>query len=128
MKQVRRQDTAPEMAVRRFLHRAGLRYRLHARQLPGRPDLVLASAQTVVFVHGCFWHGHDCAHGAVAARRNAAYWTAKIAENQARDARQRAALEAAGWQVEWVWECTVDDPEQLQALVQRLLARRAQGR
>lgn len=128
MKQVRRQDTAPEMAVRRFLHRAGLRYRLHGRQLPGRPDLVLASARTVVFVHGCFWHGHDCAHGAVAARRNATYWSAKIAENQARDARQRAALEAAGWQVEWVWECAVDDPEQLQALVQRLLARRAQGR
>lgn len=123
MRQVRREHTAPERAVRSFLHAQGLRFRLHPAQLPGRPDLVLPARHTAVFVHGCFWHGHDCRHGAVAARRNADFWNAKIAANRARDARKAAALEALGWRVEVVWECQVGDARLLGRLARRLLAR-----
>lgn len=123
MKGVRRAGTAPELAVRRYLHRQGLRFRLHDRRLPGRPDLVLPRRHSVVFVHGCFWHGHDCAHGVVKARNNASYWSQKIADNQARDRRQRRALRAAGWHVEVVWECQVASTAALARLAGRLLGR-----
>lgn len=123
MKRVRRQDTAPEMLVRRALHTAGLRYRLHVRGLPGSPDLVLPRRATVVFVHGCFWHGHDCRHGSVQAKTNAAFWQAKIEANRERDTRQCLALEALGWRVETVWECQCKDRPQLQRLAVSLLAR-----
>lgn len=123
MKRVRRQDTAPEMLVRRALHAAGLRYRLHVRGLPGSPDLVLSRRSTVVFVHGCFWHGHDCRHGSVQAKSNTAFWQAKIEANRERDARQRLALEALGWQVETVWECQCKDTDGLRRLAASLLER-----
>lgn len=105
MKRVGRKDTAPEMAVRRFLHRAGLRFRLHVRELPGTPDLVLPRYATVVFVNGCFWHGHTCAHGSVRAKTNRAFWDDKIAGNRARDDRKSNALRGLGWKVQRIWEC-----------------------
>lgn len=123
MARVRQQDTAPELAVRRMLHAHGLRYTLHPRDLPGRPDIVLPKRRTVVFVHGCFWHGHGCDHGRVAAKFNAGFWAEKIAANRERDQRQQAELRAAGWQVETVWECQVDDGSTVDELAARLRRR-----
>lgn len=122
MKLVRRKDTAPELVVRRFLHARGLRFRLHGR-LPGTPDLVFPGRTAVVFVHGCFWHGHTCPHGAKQAQANVAYWASKIADNQQRDRRRRLVLRKAGWHVEVVWECEVRQLVALERLAQRLLAR-----
>ncbi len=123
MRKVRQRDTAPELAVRRFLHRAGLRFRLHVAGMPGTPDIVLPKYRTVVFVHGCFWHGHTCAHGAVRAKTNGAYWDAKIAANRARDQRKARALKALGWKVECVWECRSANARTLQSLAVRIRSR-----
>ena len=111
MRRVKGRDTGPELAVRRILRAAGIGYRLGGAGLPGRPDLVMKGRRTVVFVHGCFWHGHDCRRGARAPKANAAYWTAKIARNRSRDAAARATLEAAGWRVIVVWECGLKEPD-----------------
>jgi DNA mismatch endonuclease (patch repair protein) len=108
MASVRGKDTGPERAVRSALFAAGYRYRLQRRDLPGSPDIVLPRHRIVVFVHGCFWHGHDCPRG----RRpssNVAFWTAKLDRNLARDREARRKLEAAGWRVLTVWECGVDN-------------------
>jgi DNA mismatch endonuclease (patch repair protein) len=123
MKQVRRENTAPELAVRRFLHAAGLRYCLHLADMPGRPDLVLPRRRTVVFVHGCFWHGHDCAHGSVRSKTNTEFWKRKLDDNRARDARKRAELRAAGWRVEVIWECQAMDAGVLARLARKLQRR-----
>lgn len=105
MRRVKGRDTKPELAVRRVLRAAGIGYRLGGCGLPGRPDLVMKGRRVAVFVHGCFWHGHDCARGGRKPKANAAYWTAKTDRNRARDEASRAALEAAGWRVVTVWEC-----------------------
>src|SRR5579863_2115314 len=89
---VKGSDTAPEMMVRRMAHRMGYRFRLHRKDLPGKPDLVFPGLRKVVFVHGCFWHGHDCTRGARVPIRNRDYWTAKIARNRERDKRARREL------------------------------------
>lgn len=93
------------MVVRRLLHAAGYRFRLHRKDLPGSPDLVFPGRHKVVFVHGCFWHGHDCKRGARQPKENAEYWIAKIARNRARDHQAILALKAAGWGCAIVWEC-----------------------
>lgn len=118
MRAVRSRDTKPEMTVRRAAHALGLRFRLHRKDLPGSPDLVFPSRKTAVFVHGCFWHGHDCARGARLPKTNADYWRAKIARNVARDARARGELEALGWRALTIWECELKDA---QALAERLV-------
>ena len=123
MKRIRRKDTVPELLVRRYLHAHGLRFRLHDRALPGSPDIYLPKRSSVVFVHGCFWHGHDCRHGAVAAKTNAAYWSAKVADNRRRDLVKSNALRALGLYVEVVWECECRRPHQLSELATRLLTR-----
>lgn len=105
MRAVKGRDTAPELAVRRILRAAGIGYRLGGRGLPGRPDLVMQGRRVVVFVHGCFWHGHDCVRGARLPKANSGYWTAKISRNRARDSAAQLALEDAGWRVVTVWEC-----------------------
>ena len=105
MARVKGRNTAPELKLRRWLHAAGYRYRLHAPGLPGRPDLVFTRRRTALFVHGCFWHGHACPRGARAPKTNAAYWTAKIGGNRRRDAEVEARLAAQGWSVLTVWEC-----------------------
>ena len=111
MRRVKGRDTAPEIAVRRILRAAGIGYRLGGGGLPGRPDLVMKGRRVTVFVHGCFWHGHDCARGSRRPKANADYWAGKIGRNRARDAAAVSALEAAGWRVVTVWECGMKDPE-----------------
>lgn len=113
MRAVRSRDTGAELALRRALFARGLRYRLHRKDLPGSPDIVFPSARLAVFVHGCFWHGHDCPRGARAPKSNAEYWSAKIARTRIRDARNAAALMAAGWRVLVVWECDLARPDAL---------------
>jgi DNA mismatch endonuclease (patch repair protein) len=113
MRRVRQAGTKPELAVRRSLHAMGFRYRLHRRDLPGRPDIVLPARRVAIFVHGCFWHRHQGCTRTTTPKTNAEYWLAKFAENQARDARVIAALEAAGWRVRVVWQCETDHPERL---------------
>jgi DNA mismatch endonuclease (patch repair protein) len=107
MQAVRSKDTAIEMRVRRLLHARGYRYRLHRRDLPGCPDLVFSSRRKVVFIHGCFWHGHQCARGKRIPKTNTEYWTAKISRNSARDAKTRARLRELGWKCLAVWECRI---------------------
>lgn len=95
--------------MRALLTGLGARYRLHRADLPGKPDIVMPGRRLAIFVHGCFWHGHDCARGSRVPKANRDYWTAKVARNVARDARVRAELEADGWRVETVWECELKD-------------------
>jgi DNA mismatch endonuclease (patch repair protein) len=123
MRRVRQAGTRPELVVRRALHAMGFRYRLHRRGLPGRPDIVLASRRVALFVHGCFWHRHPGCSRATTPKTNADYWLAKFAENEARDARVIAALEADGWRVRVVWECETRDPEPLAASLREFLLR-----
>ena len=110
MRRVKGRDTSPERAVRAIQRAAGIGYRLGGCGLPGRPDVVMIGRRTVVFVHGCFWHGHDCARGSRKPKANAEYWTAKIDRNRARDARAESGLNQAGWRVLTVWECELRAP------------------
>jgi DNA mismatch endonuclease (patch repair protein) len=105
MQAVKSVNTEPEMIVRRMIHAQGFRYRLHRRDLPGCPDLVFPRTRKIIFVHGCFWHGHDCARGARMPKTNADYWSAKISRNRARDAKAKKQLRAHGWSVVVIWEC-----------------------
>lgn len=106
MSQIRARDTQPEMLLRRHLHAAGLRYRIHDRRLAGTPDLVFAGRKAVIFVHGCFWHGHGCPKSVTPAT-NTAFWVEKITRNRQRDAAADRMLIAAGWRVLTVWECAL---------------------
>lgn len=117
MRRVKSTDTAPEMAVRRALHAAGLRYRLHQANLPGKPDVVLPRFKTVVLVHGCFFHSHPgCGRARIPATRQD-YWIPKLARNAERDRRNTDTLTAAGWKVRIVWECELKDSGRLPALI-----------
>ncbi len=122
MRAVKSKDTGPELVVRRMLREIAPGYRLHRADLPGKPDIVYGRAKLAIFVHGCFWHGHDCARGARAPKANAEYWRAKIARNRARDARNVAALEALGWRVLIVPECALKDPLALRTTLGAALA------
>jgi len=104
MRAVRRKDTAPEMVVRRLLHSAGYRYRLHDRSLPGSPDLTFPKRRKAIFVHGCFWHGHNC-RTSLSPQSRQDYWQPKLRRNQLRDLSNLSDLKALGWQVMAVWEC-----------------------
>lgn len=106
MSRIRGRDTAPEMLIRRGLHAQGLRFRLHDRRLPGTPDLVFGPRRAVIFVHGCFWHGHDCALG-VSPRSNPGFWAEKIKRNRVRDDQAASRLSEQGWRVATVWECAL---------------------
>ena len=110
MASVRSKDTAPEVAVRKALHARGFRYRTHAAELPGKPDIVLPKYQATLLVHGCFWHGHHCSLFQLPATRTE-FWNAKIRRNRERDAEVRNALRAAGWRCLTVWECALRGPE-----------------
>ena len=109
MRAVKSTDTKPEMIVRRLVHRLGYRYRVHQPDLPGKPDLTFARRHKVIFTHGCFWHGHDCARGARIPKNNRDYWIAKIARNKARDAGDCNRLRELGWAVLVIWECETKD-------------------
>lgn len=106
MGRVRSRDTRPEMTVRSLLHREGFRYRLHRRDLPGRPDIVLPRHRAAIFVHGCFWHGHGCSLFRMPTTRTE-FWSTKININRRRDAAAAAALADTGWRCLWVWECAL---------------------
>lgn len=105
MSRIRGKDTKPELTLRRLLHAKGLRYRLHSAHLPGKPDLVFPRYRAVVFVHGCFWHGHASCRIANQPKSNSAFWEGKFTRNRERDARNGEMLERAGWRVLVVWEC-----------------------
>jgi DNA mismatch endonuclease (patch repair protein) len=121
MRSVRQKDTRPELRLRRAIHAAGGRYRLHVRALPGSPDLVFPRRRLAVFVHGCFWHWHACRAGRPPATRTE-YWLPKLAENRRRDARKIEELRTLGWRVEVVWECELKTAGDLASACQRLLA------
>ena len=122
MRRVKGRDTGPEKTVRRLLTGLGVRYRLHRKDLPGRPDIVMAGRRLVIFVHGCFWHGHDCARGARVPKANRDYWLGKVGRNRERDIASRAALEAAGWRVVTIWECELKDEAALKERLAGMLA------
>ena len=108
MGRIRGRNTGPEMTVRRLLHALGYRYRLHGRELPGKPDIVFRNRKVAVFVHGCFWHRHDCGLAYVPKTRPD-FWRRKFEGNVARDQRTTRELEATGWRVVVVWECQLSD-------------------
>ncbi len=119
MASIRSKDMKPELAVRKLAHGLGFRFRLHRKDLPGKPDLVFPKYRAVIFVHGCFWHQHaepKCLDGR-APKSNSGYWGPKLARNLERDAENRAKLEARGWRVLAVWECETKKPELLAATI-----------
>jgi DNA mismatch endonuclease (patch repair protein) len=107
MSRIRSADTQPEMLVRRFLHANGFRYSLHKKTLPGRPDIVLTKYKTVIFVHGCFWHGHKSCRYFVVPGTRTQWWTDKINRNRANDEKAVRVLRKEGWKVITVWECSL---------------------
>jgi DNA mismatch endonuclease (patch repair protein) len=121
MRSVKSKNTKPEMEVRSLLHRAGYRYRLHRKDLPGKPDLAFPARKKAIFVHGCFWHQHPGCRAADRPASNNEYWNAKLNRNVARDAANLAALENMGWKVMIVWECEIKDRESLMARLRRFL-------
>ena len=122
MSRIRGRDTAPERLLRSLLHRAGLRFRKNLGVLPGRPDIVLARHQTVVLVHGCFWHRHSNCRFATMPRTNVGFWRAKFADNVQRDRRNAATLRRLGWRVITVWECQLRrNPEAVAHRILKLL-------
>jgi DNA mismatch endonuclease, patch repair protein len=121
MSRIRGSHTMPEMRVRKLLHGMGLRYRLHTKLLPGKPDLVFAGARAVLFVHGCFWHMHRCKYGKPVPATNADFWALKRRSNVERDKRNRMALRADGWRVFEIWECQTRSPEKLAVRIDPLV-------
>lgn len=109
MARVKSRDTSPERLLRRILTDLGYRYRLHRSDLPGRPDIAFIGRRKAIFVHGCFWHGHNCNRGAREPKTNADYWRGKIARNRVRDDASTAALAAMGWSTLILWECEMRD-------------------
>jgi len=122
MARVRGVDTAPEMAVRRMVHAMGFRYRLHVPDLPGKPDLVFRRLHKIVFVHGCFWHGHSCRAGRNRPSSDQSYWITKLERNVARDQSHARKLRRAGWAVMTVWECQLKNPDRVAARLMNFLA------
>lgn len=120
MSRIKGANTKPEIEVRSLLHRLGYRFRLHRRDLPGTPDIVLPGREAVVFVHGCFWHGHACKRAKMPKSRRA-YWVEKIEGNRRRDMRKRRQLKALGWAVVIVWECEIKRPDKLTVKLRRKL-------
>ena len=126
MAAVRGKNTKPERLVRKALFAAGYRFGLHSKKLPGSPDIALPKYKTVVFVHGCFWHGHSCPKGTKRPASNKAFWDKKLNGNAARDRRNIAALRKTGWQVVVIWECALD--KGTRALMARLNKSTSRGR
>ena len=122
MRQVKGKGTTPELKVRKALTALGARYRLNRKDLPGSPDIVMPGPRLAIFVHGCFWHGHDCARGSRVPKTNRDYWLGKVARNKARDLAAVEALAAQGWRVETIWECDLKDDAGLRARLAGLLA------
>lgn len=122
MRRIRSKGMLPELAVRSLVHRMGYRFRLHRKDLPGKPDLVFVSRRKVIFVHGCFWHAHDCkmAHKP---KSNADYWAPKLARNRTRDARNIETLTAVGWKSLIIWECETEVDKRLAQRIKTFLGK-----
>jgi DNA mismatch endonuclease (patch repair protein) len=122
MRHIRSKDSKPEIRVRQFLHALGYRFRLHRRELPGNPDIVLPRHRLVIFVHGCFWHQHPgCRHARIPRTREE-YWLPKLTRTQERDEENRLKLEALGWRTLTIWECNTTDHDALQTILKEKLA------
>ena len=123
MSRIRGKDTKPEMLVRKFLHKNGFRYRLHVKNLPGKPDIVLTKFKTVIFVHGCYWHGHEGCKYYVIPKTRTEWWIEKITRNKTIDVQSTISLQHAGWKVIEIWECELKRDtlqERLLSLVSQL--------
>ena len=123
MSRIRNRDTRPEIIVRSIIHRLGYRYRLHKKDLPGKPDIVLVRHRKIIDVHGCFFHMHKCLYGSVVPATNAKFWRTKRMSNVERDRRNLRALKRAGWKVMIVWECETRKPAALAKRIQKFLAK-----
>ncbi len=121
MRAVKSRDTSPELAVRALLRGFAPGYRLHRKDIPGNPDIAYVGRKLAIFVHGCFWHGHDCARGARMPKANADYWAAKISRNRVRDAAHRETLAALGWRALTIWECELMDKPALTAKLRKFI-------
>jgi len=119
MSRIKGSGTKPEMLVRRECHRQGLRYRLHRKDLPGKPDLVFSKHKTVIFVNGCYWHSHDCKYGTVIPKTNTDFWQAKRLATVDRDERNARDLVYAGWRVLTYWECEIRDAGAIATRIRR---------
>jgi len=119
MSRIKGRDTKPELLVRQGCHRQGLRFRLHKKDLPGKPDLVFGKHKTVIFVHGCYWHSHQCKYGSVIPKTNTEFWQAKRLATVDRDECNKRDLEYRGWRVLTYWECEVRDKESLEKRIQQ---------
>lgn len=121
MRRVHSTNTKPEMLVRKLLTAMGYRYRLHRKDIPGNPDITFIGRKKVIFVHGCFWHGHDCKRGARIPKANQEYWIQKISRNRERDATHQTQLKAGGWDVLVLWECEMKDMDVLRRRLETFL-------
>jgi DNA mismatch endonuclease (patch repair protein) len=127
MARIAQRNTAPEIAVRRILHRLGLRFRLHRRDLPGTPDIILPGRKLVILVHGCFWHRHSACRFAYTPKSRVEFWTAKFDRNVARDHEVQEALIELGWRVCVVWECETSDLAALERRLRKLIPKSKRG-
>lgn len=123
MSQIRGKDTKPELVVRRYLHKNGLRFRLHVKELPGKPDIVLKRYKTVIFVNGCFWHRHENCKYSYMPKSNNEFWEKKFGDTIARDMKNYFTLQKAGWDVKIVWECEVNSTDYLNGFLNEILGR-----
>ena len=123
MRAIRGKDTSPEIAGRRLVHRLGYRFRLHWKDLPGKPDLVFPARRKVIFVHGCFWHCHACKTG-LTPKSNRDFWLPKLRRNKARDSENTEALTRLGWNALVIWQCELKDIADVRLRVKRFLGRK----
>ena len=121
MQAVKSKDTSIELTIRRLLYSNGYRYRLHDASLPGKPDIVFVGRRKVIFIHGCFWHGHDCLRGARLPKANHEYWSSKINRNRLRDRQTQASLEALGWKQLSLWECEMRNMPEIERRLRQFL-------
>lgn len=121
MSKIRAKDTKPEKIIRSLLHRMGFRFRLHNKNLPGKPDICLPKHRTIIFVHGCFWHKHKACRDGRLPKSNLGYWGPKIEGNVKRDKKNKRALKYMGWRIITIWECQIKKPEKLAKLSSKIV-------
>ena len=121
MSRIKNKDTEPEMKVRRMLHKLGIGYRLHSKDLPGKPDIVLKKYNTVIFVHGCYWHRHKGCKNATTPKTNTAFWLKKFDKNKENDKKKAAMLKELGWNLQVIWECETSHPDILNKKLKKIL-------
>lgn len=127
MSRVHAKDTKPEMKLRKLIHGMGFRYRLHRKELPGKPDLVFPGRKSIIFMHGCFWHRHEDCGLARLPKSKQAFWCAKLEANKARDQKNISTLKAAGWRILVIWECQLRDEDRVRQVVKEFLTSYQKG-